>query len=104
MEKTNDVLIVAIINKGNLDLVMQSAKLAGAKGGTVLNANGTASKKIKNQFGLPILPEKDLILILCNRKDRDAIFSNIYKALGIETSEGTGVIFALPVEKISKKL
>ena len=40
-------MIVAIVNKGNADLVMEGAKKAGATGGTVFNAHGTANKEIR---------------------------------------------------------
>ena len=66
-------MIVAIVNKGNADLVMEGAKKAGATGGTVFNAHGTANKEIRSFFGIPVLPEKEMIFIIVDNKIKDAI-------------------------------
>ena len=92
-------MIVAIVNKGNADLVMEGAKKAGATGGTVFNAHGTANKEIRSFFGIPVLPEKEMIFIIVDNKIKDAVLLSIYKAAGIET-KGAGIVFSLPVENI----
>ena len=39
-------LIIAIANEGSTDLVMNAARAAGARGGTVLHGKGTAAKPL----------------------------------------------------------
>ena len=45
--KENYEAIFAIVNNGYADLVMEAAKGAGARGGTVLNAHGTGNKEME---------------------------------------------------------
>ena len=90
-------LIVAIINKGYSDLVMDAAKKAGAKGGTIFNAHGTGNKEIEQYFGVPIHPEKEMVFIIVDKKIKDDVLLNIYKVAGLET-KGQGIVFSLPVE------
>ena len=44
MKKIEYEVICCIVNEGNADNVMDAAKSAGATGGTVLKARGTANK------------------------------------------------------------
>ena len=50
-------LIISIFNRGYSDTVMDAAKKAGARGGTVLNARGTGSHEVEKFFGITIQPE-----------------------------------------------
>ena len=90
-------LIVAIINKGYSDWVMDAAKKAGAKGGTIFNSHGTGNKEIEQYFGVPIHPEKEMVFIIVDKKIKDNVLLNIYKDAGLET-KGQGIVFSLPVE------
>ena len=57
-------LIVAIVDKGFTDLVMNAAREKGARGGTVLSARGTSNKEIEEKFKIAISSEKEIVLIL----------------------------------------
>ena len=52
--------IFCIVNSGYSEAVMDAAKKLGAKGGTVINARGTASKEAENFFHISVHPEKKL--------------------------------------------
>ena len=54
-------LIVVILNEGYSDMVMDSAREAGATGGTVLHAKGTGRTKSEKFFGVSLAEEKDMI-------------------------------------------
>lgn len=95
--ESNGILLVAIINKGYSDLVMEAAKISGARGGTIFNARGTGNKEMGEFFGVPIQPEKEIVLILVENSIKDKCLLNIYKNAGLET-RGQGIVFALPVE------
>jgi len=58
--ESNSVLILTIVDKGNTDLVMDSARGAGATGGTVVKANGTGAD-IAKFFGVSISEEKEMV-------------------------------------------
>ena len=59
-------LIMAIINEGHTDTVMDAARSVGAAGGTVLHAKGTGGKQAEKFLGVSIAQEKELIIIVSN--------------------------------------
>ena len=87
-------LIVAICIKGNSDKIMDAARAAGARGGTVVKAKGTASGS-DMFFGMAISDEKEIIYIVARKEEK----SDIMKAIASYTNEhGTHPItFSLPV-------
>ena len=97
-EKSKYVLLTIIADKGNVDVVMDAARDAGATGGTVLSAKGTGAE-IAKIFGVAISEEKELIYIVAKREDRDAIMKAVMEKAGRDT-EAHGVVFSLPVEKV----
>ena len=96
MEKVENELIVCIINDGFSDLVMLAAKNSGARGGTIFHGKGTGNSDIEKFFGISITPEKEIVFIIVNTEQKDAIVSAIYKEAGLDT-RGQGIIFTLPV-------
>lgn len=93
-------VIVVIVNEGHSDQVMDAARDAGARGGTICHARGSGNKEMEKLYGIVITPQKDMIYILVNVKIRDQVMSNINKVAGLETI-GQGIIFSLPVNNIS---
>lgn len=91
-------LIIAIVNKGHSETVMDSARENGATGGTIINGRGTANEKVEKFFGITIQQEKEIILILVKKDVRNKIMGAINKALDLEVP-GKGVIFSLPVSE-----
>ena len=99
-DKEKFELIITIVNEGHADQVMDAAREAGARGGTITSARGSGNKDIEKKYGLVITPQKEMVYIVVNVKERDQIISAINKAVGIETP-GQGVIFSVPVDNIS---
>ena len=97
-EKSKYVLLTVIADKGNVDLIMDAARAAGATGGTVLSAKGTGAE-IAKFFGVAISEEKELIYIVAKRDDRDAIMKAVMEKAGRDT-DAHGVVFSLPVEDV----
>ena len=77
---------------------MDSARNAGATGGTVLKAKGTGTDKAKF-FGVSISEEKEMVYIVAKNEQRDAIMTAIMEKAGYNT-EAHGVVFSLPVESV----
>ena len=96
--ESKNVLVITIVDKGNTDLVMDSAREAGETGGTVVKANGTGAE-IAKFFGVSISEEKEMVYIVTKREDRDAIMHAIMDKAGVNT-DAHGVIFSLPVDKV----
>lgn len=92
-------LIIAVVDRGFSDGVMDAAKAAGASGGTVLNARGTGAHEQQKLFGAMIEPEKEMVLILAAHSMRSAIMEAISKKAGL-SKEGKGICFSLPVDSV----
>ncbi len=91
--------IFCIVNSGYSEAVMETAKKFGARGGTVINARGTAGKEAEKIFGITVEPEKEIVIILVPSKRRDAILNALYDEVGLN-SAGQGIAFALPVDSV----
>lgn len=97
MTNSKKELICCVINNGYSDLVMSAAKRMGATGGTIFHGKGTGAEDAEKFFGIKISPEKEIVFIVVDSKDKDNIVSEIYKEAGLDT-KGQGIIFTLPVE------
>lgn len=96
-EKTYE-MIFCIINAGYSETVMDAAREAGARGGTVIRARGTAGKEAEEVFRITVHPDKEVIMILVPKDIKDAVLEAIYKSAGMSTA-GQGIAFSLPVNK-----
>jgi nitrogen regulatory protein PII len=92
-------LVVAIVNQGFGDSVMDAARQCGARGGTILNARGTAREEAESKFGIMIHPDKEVVLILASTKIKDNILHAIYEQVGLDTP-GQGIAFTTPVDDV----
>ena len=91
-------MIVSIVNAGFSETVMDAAREAGARGGTLLRGRGTANREAEEFFHITIQPDKEILMILVPEKNRDNVLKSIYKSAGLGTA-GQGIAFALPVDK-----
>ena len=97
MAKAKFELVVAIVNQGFGDSVMDAARACGARGGTIINARGTARQEAEKKFDILIHPEKEIVLILAKNDIKDNILHAIYKEVGLDTP-GQGIAFSTPVD------
>ncbi len=98
VENSKYVLIVTIVDKGNVDAVMDSARGAGATGGSFVRAHGTGTEVAKF-FGVSIAEEKEIIYIVSKRDKRDDIMYAIMNTENFK-KDMHGVVFSLPVESV----
>lgn len=98
VEQSAHELICAIVNAGLADELMHEARKAGAKGGTILKARGTATGADSGFFGIVVVPEKEVLLILSSRSQADAIADAVAGASCL-MEPGSGVVFRMPVEE-----
>ncbi len=92
-------VVMAIVNDGFTDLVMEAAKKAGARGGTILQARGTGNKEIEQFFGVRITPEKQIVMIIVPKDIRDEVLRLIYEAAGLNT-KGQGIAFSFATSDV----
>ena len=93
-------LITVIVNKGYADAAMDAARKAGAGGGTIINARGTAKEGDAKFFGMEIVPEKDMIMILADTEKSAEILEAI-KVLPFLAKPGSGIVFSSPAENFT---
>lgn len=93
--KTEMELIVAICAKGHSDGIIDAAREAGAQGGTIMKAKGTAAAGTNKFFGMSISDEKEITYIVAKKEIR----SDIMKAIaGFTYADGAHpIVFSLPV-------
>ena len=85
-------MITVIVNSGYADDIMDAARKAGASGGTVTHARGTASPDDAKFLGVSIVPEKEMVMILCEADQTDAIV-NAISSLKCLDEPGVGIMF-----------
>lgn len=90
-------LITVILNRGYADDAMEAARKAGAGGGTVLNARGTAREDDEKFFGVHIVPEKEMLNIVVPEEKKDAVLEAI-KNLPCLSQPGSGICFCSEIE------
>ncbi len=89
-------LICVIANSGFAYDIMHVARDAGASGGTIVKARGTANESDSSFFGITIVPEKDVVLILAPDAGSGPII-NAIRNCEFLAEPGAGIIFTLPV-------
>ena len=91
-------LLVCIVNAGFSQNVMEAARAAGARGGTIIRGRGSANPEAEEFFNISIQPDKEVILILVTNEIKDAVMTAVFKNSGLST-DGQGIAFSLPVER-----
>ncbi len=90
--------IITIVNRGKAEDVIDAAKAAGSKGGTIINARGSGVNETTKLFNMDIEPEKEMVIILSKKEVTDAIVESIRKKLEID-QPGNGIIFIQNINK-----
>lgn len=98
MSKHSFELIVCIVNAGFSQNVMEAARAAGARGGTIVRGRGSANPEAEEFFNITIQPDKEIVLILVKASIKDTVLKAVYKNSGLPT-EGQGIAFSLSVER-----
>lgn len=99
-QKLQFSLIVTIVSKGEADTVIEAARKAGAEGGTILHGRGTGIHEKLKLFGIPIEPEKEIILSVVERSKVEKILTSISGAVHLDIP-GNGVAFTLELDKVT---
>jgi hypothetical protein len=92
-------MILSIVNQGHVSKLMEAAKAAGARGGTVLHGRKVGVEEDVKFFGISVQLEKDIVAILINHEKKNDIMRAITQSCGIST-DAQGVVLSLPVDEI----
>lgn len=93
-------LIVVISDHGLADDIMDTAKKAGARGGTIVHGRGTADEETVKFFGLTIQPEKEILLIVTKAEIKNEIMLAVTQKY-VTHDKLKVVCFSLPVIDVS---
>ena len=100
MKTDNHEVVFAIVNAGFAEEVMDVAKEHGARGGTIINARGVAREEAAAFFGITLHAEKEILMMVVEKKIRDAVLNAIYKEMGM-AKKAKGIVFSLPVSDVA---
>ncbi|MBE6689508.1 MAG: transposase [Ruminococcaceae bacterium] len=97
--KMNDIkhyLIIAAVNQGYSEKVMEAARGAGARGGTVVPSRCIGNEQA-TVWGVSLQEEKDMVLIVANKDNKLSIMKEISEKCGAH-SEAKGMVISLPID------
>ena len=99
-EKFDYELVVAIANAGTTDTVMNAARAAGARGGTVIHGKGTGSGDAQKFHRISIADEKEVVLIVAAAEIKSAVMYSILEKAGPGSAAGA-LVFSLPISEVA---
>ncbi len=99
MNEEDHVVIVTIAPKGCGDTAMEASIRAGAQGGTIVFGRGIGVHEKKKILGIPIEPEKEILLTVTPSHRAGAILDEIVRATRLD-EPGRGIAFTLPIERL----
>ena len=92
-------LIMAIVNQGFSEEVMNAARPKGASGGTVFHSRRIGNEEAMKFWKISVQEEREVVLILAQKEDKLAIMQEIGKQCGMN-SKAQGIVMSLPVDGI----
>ena len=94
-------LVVVMVNQGNTDEVMNTARAAGARGGTIIRSRFTGPEELQDIYENMMQEEKEIIAMVVPTDLRNTIMETINKKHGLKTEAGA-VIFSMGIDQIAK--
>jgi len=88
--------LTVIVDRGLSGEVMDIARKAGARGGTILHGRGSGADIATKLFGMDIEPEKELVLILLPDALVDKVVDALTEQLNLNET-GKGILFVEPI-------
>ena len=96
--RAENSLLLITCNRGSSDMVMETAKKAGARGGTVFRARLSGVEELESSYGLNLTHEKEILMIIVPNGIRNAVMESVNQAHGLR-SEAEAVICSLGVDR-----
>ena len=81
-------LILIVVNQGHTDEVMNTARTAGARGGTIIRSRWAGSEESETFYGITLQAEKEIIAIVAGAERRKLIMETVNKRHGMNTPAG----------------
>jgi nitrogen regulatory protein PII len=90
-------LVMAVVNQGYSEVVMEAAHTVGIPGATVVHARRSGIEDAVKFFGVTLQAEKEVVAIVAVHSQKKELMQAITKACGINTP-AHGLVISLPVE------
>ena len=100
MKTSEHEVIIAIVNSGFADEVMDVAREKGVRGGTIINARGVVKEDAAAFFGITLHADKEILLMVVEKNIRDVVLNAIYKEMDM-AKKAKGIAFSLPVSDVA---
>ena len=98
-EKSEFSLILVSVASGYSDDVVDVARAAGARGGTVMKGRRRNSEHASQYFGISLQEEQEFVMIVVPREKKCEIMSAITTSCGLKTP-AHGMVISLPVDDV----
>lgn len=92
-------VIVTITRRGWGDTAIQASLKAGAEGGTIMLGRGVGIHEKQKFMGIPIEPEKEIVLTLVAPDKVETVLDAIVEAVELD-KPGAGLAFIVPLERV----
>ena len=96
MEKTELSLVIAIVNSGFAEAVMDAAKKEGVRGGTITHCRGTSNESMAKKYGVYVTPDKEMIWIVTASNIAENVLKAIHEKIS-DKNPGQLFVFSVPV-------
>ena len=97
--QTPYVAILTAVTGGYSDLVVEAARDAGARGGTVIKGMRDVEKEASEKLGIPLKEEQEFVLILVPKETKTDVMNAITEKCGINT-EAHGIVSAYALDEV----
>ena len=91
--------IIAVVERGRADKIVEAAKKAGAAGATIFYARGTGESEVKKFLKINVEASKEVIILLTEIEKHKKI-KHAMVEVGELKKPGTGIIFTVGVEDL----
>lgn len=100
MSEAKHSLIAAVVRRGFSGDVMDAARSAGARGGTVIHSRGVGNDEIAGVWGMNAQDETEIVLIIADAEDKVNLMRAVSEKCGVN-SDAKGIIMSLPLDSVT---
>ncbi len=94
-------LVLIVVNQGHTDEVMNTAREAGARGGTIIRSHWAGSEESESFYGITLQAEKEIIAIVAGAQRRNLIMESVNKKHGMNTEAGA-MICSVAIDQMQR--
>ena len=99
MEDMKYALIAAVVNLGYSENVMEAAREAGARGGTVVPGRRIGNEEAIRFWSMNIQEEKEMVFIITEKENKLKIMQAIGAKCGLH-SDADGLVLSMPIDTV----